>query len=392
MKLVERHIIRNDRAIERICFNAARLYNYSLYQIRQSFFRDENVSCFDLIKQLASENQFDFRNLPAQTSQEIIKLLFKNWKAFYRASKDYEKHPGRYTGKPHIPKYKDKKGFGICIFTNQQVKLKSGFIHFPAAAGLNPLKTRIEKIQQVRLIPQATCFVIEVVYNKEKEVQDVEKERFLSIDLGLNNLATCVSNAGEPFIANGKVIKSKNQYFNKKRAELQSYIGSKGTSNKIKRLTHYRNNFIDDKMHKVSRRIVNFCLAHRIGTIIIGNNEDWKRSLTLGKRNNQNFVNIPHGKLIDKIMYKSELVGIEVKLPEESYTSKIDHLAFESLNHHDTYIGKRKFRGLFQSSSGKLINADVNGAIGIARKVFGDSAVSQIAGSGFALNPIRINI
>jgi putative transposase len=143
-------------------------------------------------------------------------------------------------------------------------------------------------------------------------------------------------------------------------------------------------------MHKASRSIVNYCIKHRIGTIIIGHNKNWKQDINIGKRNNQHFVNIPHGKLIDKITYKAQLVGIEVKENEESHTSKVDHLALETLQHHDQYLGKRVKRGLFQSSTGKLLNADVNGAIGIARKVLGDSCVSQITDSGLAFRPIRL--
>lgn len=171
-----------------------------------------------------------------------------------------------------------------------------------------------------------------------------------------------------------------------------SYVGDKGTSRRIRRISLYRNCWINDKIHKISKYIVNFCASNNIGRIIIGLNKEWKQEINIGKINNQHFVSIPHSKLIDKIMYKAKLLGIEVVTHEESYTSKIDHLAFEEMKHQDNYLGKRKRRGLFQSSIGKLINADINGAIGIVRKVIGDSCVNMIVGSGFAFNPIRLNI
>lgn len=193
-------------------------------------------------------------------------------------------------------------------------------------------------------------------------------------------------------IINGKVIKSLNRWYNKKKARLMSYVGDKGTSRRIRRISLYRNCWIDDKMHKISKYIVNFCVSNNIGRIIIGLNKEWKQKINIGRRNNQHFVSIPHSKLIDKIMYKAKLLGIEVVTHEESYTSKIDHLAFEEMKYQDNYLGKRKRRGLFQSSIGKLINADINGAIGIARKVVGDSCINTIVSSGFAFNPIRLNI
>lgn len=191
---------------------------------------------------------------------------------------------------------------------------------------------------------------------------------------------------------NGKIIKSFNQWYNKKRARLMSYIGDKGTSRRLRQLNNYRNFWIDDHIHKISRYIVNHCIDNNIGSLVVGLNKGWKNGVNLGKRINQKFVEIPFSKLVEKISYKCKLVGIDFQVHEESYTSKVDHLAFEKLGKHDVYLGKRKKRGLFQSSIGKLINADINGTIGIGRKVFGDSYVSRIIGSGLAFNPVRVNI
>lgn len=235
--------------------------------------------------------------------------------------------------------------------------------------------------------------MVEVIYEKKEQDLNLNKDNVLSIDLGLNNLCSCISDVGiKPFIVNGKIIKSFNQWYNKKRARLMSYIGDKGTSRRLGQLNNYRNFWIDDHIHKISRYIVNHCIDNNIGSLVVGLNKGWKNGVNLGKRINQKFVEIPFSKLVEKISYKCKLVGIDFQVHEESYTSKVDHLAFEKLGKHDVYLGKRKKRGLFQSSIGKLINADINGTIGIGRKVFGDSYVSRIIGSGLAFNPVRVNI
>lgn len=294
-----------------------------------------------------------------------------------------------------MPKYKKGKKQNMVVFTKNSCRLKEdGCIHFIKNI-IRPIKTKIgdNKLCQVRIIPQATCYVVEVIYEKKEQDLNLDKDNFLSIDLGLNNLCTCISNVGiKPFIVNGKIIKSFNQWYNKKRARLMSYIGDKGTSKRLRRLNNYRNFWIEDKIHKVSRFIVNICIENNIGNLVVGLNKGWKNGVNLGKRINQKFVEIPFSKLVEKISYKCKLVGIDFQVHEESYTSKVDHLAFEKLGKHDVYLGKRKKRGLFQSSIGKLINADINGAIGIGRKVFGDSYVSKIIDSGLAFNPVRVNI
>ena len=395
MRLVERHIIKDNR-LEDICLKSGLLYNYVLYLVRQGIFNKEYLKEYDLSTKLCRENQVDFRNLPNHVSQQVIKQVFQNIKSWIKLRKDFDKNPGKYDNhRPHLPKYKKGKKQNIVVFTTSSCRVKDdGYIHFVKNV-VEPIKTNVKKdeLKQVRIVPQATCHVVEVIYERKEIDLNINKDNFLSIDLGLNNLCSCISNVGvRPFIINGKVIKSLNRWYNKKKARLMSYVSDKGTSRKIRRISLYRNCWIDDKIHKISRYIVNFCASNNIGRIIVGLNKEWKQEINIGKRNNQHFVSIPHSKLIDKIMYKAKLLGIEVVTHEESYTSKIDHLAFEPLKKQDDYLGRRKKRGLSQSSIGKLINADINGAVGIARKVIGDSCVNMIVGSGFAFNPIRLNI
>ena len=393
MRLVERHIIKDNR-FEDICLKSGLLYNYTLYLVRQGIFSGNYLKEYDLSTRLGRENQFDFRNLPSNVSQQVIKQVVQNIKAWIREKKDYEKNPSKYKAKPKLPRYKKGKKQNMLVFTTSACRIKDGYIYFVKNI-VEPIKTKIgrNKLCQVRIIPQATCYVVEVIYERKEVDLGLNKSNILSIDLGLNNLCTCISNVGEkPFIVNGKVVKSFNQWYNKKKAKLMSFIGSKGTSKRLRYLNNRRNLWIEDKTHKISRHIVDYCIKHDIGNIVIGLNKGWKQNIDLGKKTNQKFVEIPFSKLIDKITYKAKLIDINVQTTEESYTSKVDHLAFEPLRKHDVYLGKRKKRGLFQSSTNKLLNADVNGAIGIGRKVFGDSYVNKIIDSGLAFNPVRVNV
>ena len=393
MKLVERHIFTDNR-FEDICSKSGLLYNYSLYEVRKGIFSGNYLKEYDFSTKLGKKNQHDFRNLPCAVSQQVIKQVFQDIKSWIRAKKDYEKNPSKYQSRPKLPKYKRGKKQNTVVFTTSACRVKDGHIHFVKNI-IEPIKTNIggNKLCQVRIIPQATCYIVEVIYEKKEEDLGLDKSNILSIDLGLDNLCTGISNAGiKPFIVNGKIMKSFNQWYNKLKAKLMNFVGDKGASKRLKRLNNKRNFWIEDKIHKVSRWIINLCKDNNIGSIVIGLNKGWRQEINLGKKTNQKFVEIPFSRLIDKIAYKGKLIGIDVQTVEESYTSKVDHLAFEPLEKRDVYSGKRIKRGLFQSSVSKLINADVNGAIGIGRKVSGNSYVDRIISSGLAFNPIRINI
>lgn len=395
MRLVERHIVKDNR-FEDICLKSGLLYNYVLYNIRQGIFSGNYLKEYEFSTKLGKENQFDFRNLPCSVSQQAVKQVFQDINSWIKLKRDFEKNPSKYNNhRPNLPKYKKGRKQNMVVFTSLACRIKDDNHVYFVNNIIDPIKTNVKKseLKQVRIIPQATCYVVEVIYERKEMDLNLNKSNFLSIDLGLNNLCSCISNVEtNPFIINGRVIKSVNQWYNKKKAKLMSFIGDRGTSRRINKITLYRNLFIEDKLHKISRYIINFCISNNIGKIIIGLNKEWKQRVNIGKTNNQHFVSIPHSKLIDKITYKAKLFGIEVVANEESYTSKVDHLVFESLNKHDVYIGKRIKRGLFQSSIGKLLNADINGAIGIARKVIGDSCINMIIGSGLAFNPIRVNV
>jgi putative transposase len=401
----ERHIIIDSQRLDDLCFKSKNLYNKANYVVRQKFIETskeveegkrkhaEWVRYNDLDRIAKQENWSEYKELPAQTAQQILKLLEKNWKSFFAAIKVWNTNPEKFNGRPKLPRYKHKtNGRNITIFTNQQAKIKDGYIHFPEKVGLNPLKTVIDgRLNQVRIIPRYGFYVIEVIYEKDVDIyENLNNNIYLGIDLGLNNLAALTSNdANIPVkIIKGGPLKSINQFYNKKKAQLMSFIGDIGTSNWIEKLTRERNQKVDDYMHKSSRFIINYCLEYCIGNIVIGNNDDWKREINLGKRNNQNFVSIPFEKLIRQIQYKAEEVGIKVILSEESYTSKCSFFDNEQIQKHEEYMGKRVKRGLFRTFIGKLVNADVNGSLNIIRKVVPDAFADGIEGLG--LNPMKV--
>ena len=399
----ERHVItkydKNYNNIKELCHRCKNLYNYCNYILRHSLFKGEGLPReYNLMGLLARENQDDYRALPAQTAQQIIKLLYKNWKAYFQSLKSYQKDKSKFSGCPKIPKYKPRgeKGHYVAFFTNQQAKLKNGKIVFPKQTNLLPIKTKASSIEQVRIVPASACFIVEVVYEKEIIPAETIDGSVASIDLGINNFVTFLDNQGyQPFIINGKGAKAYNQYYHKEKARLQSELKQEKYSSKnIQLLGLRRANFMQNFLHQSSSIVIKALKERKISTLVIGLNEDWKQKTNIGKANNQNFVSLPHKQLIDQLVYKCEEVGIEVILTEEAYTSKIDHFVEEEMKHHDKYSGKRIHRGLFRSSTGILINADLNGALGIMRKVFPEKALALaklIGDSGVAFTPIIIH-
>ena len=310
-----------------------------------------------------------------------------------------EKNKKSLNGCPQFPHYKNKiKGRFVTPFTYSQFQIKNGELKFPKRTNINILKTNVGLLKQVRIIPQSSCYVIEIIYEKqEKEL--INNDNYLSIDLGLNNLMTCYDTKNnKSIIINGKPVKSINQYYNKKKTTIQSDLiknNKKYNSNKLNNLTLKRNNKITDYLHKSSRFIVNYCVNNNISNLVVGYNKEWKQEINIGKRNNQNFVQIPHQKLIYMLEYKCKLEGINFIQNEESYTSKCSALDLEILNKHDKYMGKRVKRGLFVSSEGIKINADLNGALNILRKVAPDkeqNVVQTLRCRGQAIWPLKINL
>lgn len=405
---VEKHVIKKSHPYYNMFCEfthlSKNLYNHANYLVRKEFVETRKWLRYqDLDRLLKADLEFpDYRNMPtAQSAQQVLRLLETNWKSFFNSIKDWSKNKDKYSGKPKLPKYKPRDGKMVLSLTNQQVKVKGDLLHFPKSFCGFTVKPRcvtldnFEKINQIRLVPTNQTFCLEVVYSISVESDLLsDNGRYMSIDLGLDNLATVVTNIGiNPIIINGKGLKSDNQYYNKKKAHYQSVanqMNNQHYTNRLYRLTQKRNLKVEDYLHKVSRYLVDFALEHQINTIVIGNNKNWKQSSSLGKVTNQAFVSIPHQKLIDKICYKSQLCGIQVILTEERYTSGTSFLDGE-LPQKEFYNKKRRVRrGLFVSNNGVKLNADVNAAFQIMKKVFPNVFTDGI--EGVVLHPVRVGI
>jgi len=390
MRLTEIIHVKSLTNLSNLCHKAKNLYNLANWYFRQDFFHLSNIlSYYDL--DFILKRKEAYRTLPSQTSQQILKYVSRNWKSYFKANKDYKVNPRKYKRKPRIPKYKQKNGESIVIFTNQQCRIKNGYLRFPKRVKLELIKTRIrEKLKEVRIVPLGINYKIEIVYEIEGQNLGLNQDNILAIDLGLNNLITAVNNIGKkPIIVKGKVLKSINQFYNKQLAYYRSVENKKGNfqdTKRILRLHLKRNHKITMLFHRISRFVVEYCVQRDIGTIVIGHNRGWKQKINIGKRNNQNFVQIPFYKLLQQIKYKSELVGIQFETDDEFYTSKCSFLDNEEIKKHDIYLGKRILRGLFRASNGTIINADVNAGYNIMKKAFPNS-VSVDGIEAFGLMP-----
>lgn len=400
MNLTETHQIRPNHKLysicDELCFKSKNLYNAALFEFRQSFFDKElDVLTWQNINRIFNQNnQFDYRELPSKVSNAVLKKLGNNISSFWSLIKKSD-----YNKKVRLPKYLHKTdGRFIVEFNKQTFSNKrddeNNLIICKSSLDLR-IPTKVETPQQVRIVPKVGCYVIEVIY-EIKENQPKQNQRVASIDLGLNNLATVVTNDGDnPILISGKKIKSINQYYNKMTSKQKSLLPNNiFTSKSLDRLWLKRNNKISYEIHKVTKFLANYFDERDVSKVIIGNNTGWKNGINLGRRNNQNFVNIPYTKFINQLTYKCQLLGIIVIVREESYTSKASFLDYDEIpNYKDETIpkfsGKRVKRGLYKSSTRK-INADVNGAYNIMAKENPNYIISKREQLGF--NPILIKL
>jgi len=332
MRLVEKHIVNKNSPLygecDSICFKSKNLYNYANYVIRQEFIKTskekqegirENanyLNYYDINKLLVLEKQFDMYQLPIKVSNQTLMVLDKNWKAFFASIRDYKKNPAKYKGRPKLPNYLDKEnGRFVAIYEKgaiSQKQLKHGII---ALSKTNiQITSKKENILMVRIVPRLDHYIIEVIYKIPDVCKLEDNGRYLSLDLGINNLATITSNIRDikPMIINGKPLKSTNQYYNKHIAEYKSVLEKRNKnkhSKRTRRITNKRARKIDDYLHKASKVIVDIAKDKQVNAIIIGKNEGWKQSTDMSKVSNQNFVNIPHSRFISMITYKCEKEG-----------------------------------------------------------------------------------
>ena len=399
----EQHVIDRQsrwyKMLEEKCHIAKNIYNHGNYLIRQEFTKTGKWLRYIEVEKLV-KNNIDYPdywdwNL-ANSGQQVLRRLDKNWKSFFASIKDWKKNPSKYKGMPKLPKYLKKDGLTEFALTTQQVKLKNdNLIHFPKSMNgliIQPqfiYDERFIQFNQCRIVPKNDRIIVELIYTIS--ITDFVKEQGAigSIDLGLDNFVTFVDNLGnKPIIINGKGLKSCNQYYNKLIADTKSELdknGNSGYSHLLYSITNKRNDKIKYFMDKASKYIVENCLDLGIRTIVVGKNDSQKQHSRL-----KNFVQIPYNLFIQKLAYKCQEAGIEMILTEESYTSGTSFLDYELPIKENYNISRRIKRGLFRSNEGKLINADVNAAYQIMKKVFSDAV--KPGDIGLVMNPVRVNL
>ncbi|MCL5782429.1 MAG: transposase [Candidatus Thermoplasmatota archaeon] len=405
MKVIrtEQIYIRKNATVSRACHLSSNLYNQVNYILRQQFLKHEKPSGYNaLAKQFSmpsgNDDHDNYSKLPAQTAQWTIKKVKQAWNSYFKAMNAYRRYPEKFTGKPKIPGYREKNGEFILTFTNQQCSIRDGILKFPKIMELE-VKTGLENVnlREVRIIPKGSGYTVEIVYAKEIAAPTAKKpERIMGIDIGVRNLVTIGNNISVQGIAvRAGLLRSINQFFNKELARLRSINDLQGNEEKqtkrIQKLFMVRNRKVKDIMHKLSRSIVEYASSGGIDTIVIGHNEGWKQSVNMGGKNNQNFVQLPFNMLISQLRYKAEEKGINVIIQEENHTSRCSFLDSETIEHHDTYTGRRISRGVFQSAAGTLIHADLNGSYNIIKKAIPEAFANGIEGVGLYPRSLSIS-
>lgn len=411
---VIRHLSKEQyQTLRELCQLSNNLYNVALYNIRQYFFNQKLFLTYESNYHECKDNE-NYVMLQAGVAQQTLKVADRSFKSFFNLLKkcktgDYRYHDVK------IPHYRKKGGYSNLILSSNAISVKNGYFKIPISREYRKAHPDMEDIlisypdrlneaelKEVRICPydNGRYFKIQYVYHWYKEEVNVNQNNIMAIDLGVENLATCTSNVETPFIMDGRKLKSINQYWNKEKARLQSVATKQGqrTTHRINRITAKRNNQVKDIIKKSARYIINNCIEHQIGTLIVGYNKDFKRSVNIGKINNQNFIQIPLGDLRQQLEFLCWTYGIEYIEQEESYTSKssfIDNDILPEYKAEQPYLGrfsgKRIYRGLYQSADGTVINADVNGSANIGRKCKQNFTIEELS-SGLLASPKRIRV
>ncbi|MEY8330489.1 transposase [Lachnospiraceae bacterium 48-33] len=407
VKQLSKEDYKNLRELSHIAKN---LTNEAIYNVRQSYFNEGKYLNYEKNYALL-KNSENYKSLNSNMAQQILKEVDSMFQSFFGLIKLAEK--GRYSFKDiKLPYYLPKDSFttlviGFVRFNGNQLTIPYSQSYKKGHKGITinlPPKLAGKKVKEIRIIPKskARFFEIQYCYEAEEIQSNLDENHALAIDLGIDNLAACVTSKGKSFIIDGKRLKSINQWFHKENARLQCIkdkqkFGKKST-NKQQTIRRNRNNKVNDYMNKSARMIINYCLNNDIGTLVCGYNKTFQRNSDIGKKNNQNFVNIPFGKLREKFRYLCKLYGIKYIEQEESYTSKASFFDEDIIPVYNqdtpqtyTFSGKRIKRGLYQCGNGKTLNADINGALNILRK----SNVVSLTGlydRGELDTPIRIRV
>ena len=388
MHLAERHFISkihpNYQEIDDLAFRSKNVYNRALYLINQHYNKTGKYLNYNAIDKLM-QNEDCYKSLPSKVSQQTLRKLDKNWISYFEAMKSYRINPNNFEEMPKPPQYKNKtEGRNILIYTKQAIK-KNNIL------SKTNIKLQTKKdFQEVRIINKRFGYIIEIVYN-QKEEKKRNNKNYACIDLGVNNLGTITSNQHKEYIVvNGRILKSINQFANKK-ASL--------TKSKIKKQDIFRKRYfrIKNYLHHASKFIINYCLKNNITNIILGYNPGWKQVVKFKKDDKQNFVYIPFLDFIEMIKYKAELIGLNVIVNEESYTSKASSLDLDFIPTYGEetekykFSGRRLTRGFYKSKDGTILNADVNGSLNIGRKVIGNTYLNKLTDRSLVARPVKVN-
>ena len=406
-----KHLSKEDyKTIKELCHIAKNLANEAIYNVRQYYFSEGEFLKYEKNYTLL-KNSPNYKLLNSNMAQQILKEVDGSFKSFFGLLKLAKQ--GKYTFKDcRLPHYLPKDGYTTLVIGF--VRLKENKLILPFSNSFKKTHKAVEitippilldkKVKEIRIIPKAKArfFEIQYIYEAECVQRNLNTNNALALDLGVNNLVTAVSSQGKTFIIDGRKLKSINQWFNKENARLQSikdkqHYGKKST-NRQKAIARDRTNKVNDYMNKAARKVINYCIANDIGTLVVGYNETFQRNSHIGKQNNQNFVNIPYGHLRSKLEYLCRLNGIIFVKQEESYTSKSsfwdkDEIPVYNADNPREYqfSGNRVHRGQYKTASGKTINADVNGALNIMRKS-SVVDVSILYSRGEVDTPVRIRI
>ena len=373
-------------SLRELSHTAKNLYNQAVYNVRQYYFQENKYLNYQKNNSILKSSE-NYKTLNSNMSQQILKEVDGSFKSFFGLLKKKDK--GMYNAKVKLPSYLPKNSFTTLVIGFVRLNEDTFVIPYSNSFKKNHKKISIKippilldkNIKEIRIIPKfnARFFEVQYTYEVQEEQRNLDKTHVLAIDFGINNLATCVTSKGRSFIIDGKKLKSINQWFNKENARLQSIkdkqkYGKKPTLRQ-KYLYSSRNNKVNDYMSKTARKIINYCLENNIGTLVCGYNETFQRNSNIGKANNQTFVNIPFGKLREKLEYLCKLYGLRFVEQEESYTSKSSFFDMDILPKFEedkpqtySFLGKRIKRGVYQTSKGYIFNADINGALNILRK------------------------
>ena len=383
-----KHLTKEEYNILReLCRVAKNLTNQTIYNIRQHYFQEKQHLRYEA-NYHELKNSENYKLLNSNMAQQTLKNVDQMFKSFFALIKLAKQ--GKYNFKHiRLPKYLPKNSYSNLIIG--QIRIKDNTLTIPFS---NTFKKKYEtkiqikipqvlenkKIKEIQIIPKfnARFFEIQYTYEIQKENLNLNTNNALAIDLGVNNLCTCVTNAGKSFIIDGRKLKSINQFFDKYNAKLQSIKDKQNIIRQTKQqylISRKRKNRVDDYINKTCRYIINYCLSNNIGTLVIGYNQSFQNKTNLGKKNNQIFTQLPFGKVREKLEYLCNRYNINYILQEESYTSKAsffdnDDLPIYNADNPQTYefSGKRIKRGLYQTKNNYLFNADCNGALNILRK------------------------